>query len=144
MKSQTYPSGRTVTYAVDDAGRVDSVMSGTTTYADPTAYTADGRVSQMQLGNTLWETRDYHTPGTTTVFTLFELGAMGEILERLKLGYDYSGSANNGNLAGHTIVRSGETWTQKLYLRRGESAGVGDGGRSAAGTGRRVRPDLRL
>ena len=112
MKSQTYPSGRTVTYAVDDAGRVDSVMSGTTTYADPTAYTADGRVSQMQLGNTLWETRDYHTPGTTTVFTLFELGAMGEILERLKLGYDYSGSANNGNLAGHTIVRSGETWTQ--------------------------------
>ena len=112
MESQTYPSGRTVTYPVDDAGRVDSVTSGTTTYANPTAYTADGRVSKMQLGNTLWETRDYHTPGTPTVFKLFELGDMGEINERLALGYDYHATGNNGNLTGHTITRSGTTWIQ--------------------------------
>jgi hypothetical protein len=29
---------------------------------------ADGRIAQMQLGNGLWVTRDYQTPGTPTTY----------------------------------------------------------------------------
>ena len=111
LKSQEYPSGRMVTYAVDDAGRVESVTSGTTDYAARTAYTADGRMSQTELGNGLWETRDYRPPGMPT---LFKLGTAAGTSERLKLGYDYHATQNNGNLTGHTITRPGRTqpWTQ--------------------------------
>ncbi len=73
------------------------------------AYAADGRLRQMMLGNGLWETRDYQTPGTTT---RFKLGMSAGTGERLDLGYDYHATQNNGNLTGHTIARSGTTWTQ--------------------------------
>ena len=114
LKSQTYPSGRTVVYDVDDAGRVKRVSAGTRTYANmpsaaADAYAADGRLRQMILGNGLWETRDYQTPGMTT---RFKLGMSAGTGERLELGYDYHATQNNGNLTGHTITRSGTTWTQ--------------------------------
>ena len=123
-KTQTYPSGRTVSYGVDDAGRVTTVAAGTRTYADMTAtvghaYAPDGRLQQMKLGNNLWETRDYRTPGTTTRFllgtskgTAMSPGAS----ERVALGYNYSGTANNGNPMSHTITRPGRTqpWTQEF------------------------------
>ena len=114
LNTQTYPSGRKVTYGVDDAGRVDRVSDGITTYADmpmsaADAYHADGRLRQMMLGNGLWETRDYQPPGTTT---RFKLGTSTGTGERLELGYDYHATGNNGNVTGHTIARSGTTWTQ--------------------------------
>ena len=122
LKSQTYPSGRTVTYTLDDAGRVKTVSDGTTTYADMPAsaghaYAPDGRLQQMKLGNNLWETRDYHTPGTTTLLKLVtsdEMTMLPGATERVALGYHYSGTANNGNLMTHTIARPGRTqpWTQ--------------------------------
>ena len=136
LESQTYPSGRTVSYGVDDAGRVTTVAAGTRTYADMTAtvghaYAPDGRLQQMKLGNNLWETRDYQTPGTTTRFmlgtskgTAMSPGAS----ERVALGYNYSGAANNGNLMSHTIRRPGRTqpWTQEFTydaLNRLKTAG---------------------
>ncbi len=114
MKSQTYPSGRTVNYNLDDAGRVDRVWAGTTAYADMTgvtggAYHPDGRLRQMQLGNGLWETRDYRTPGTTTTFKLGATAGSDSVVE---LDYNYSGTANNGNLQSQVIRRSGLSWTQ--------------------------------
>ena len=120
LESQTYPSGRRVDYTVDDAGRVKTVSDGTTTYADMPAnaghaYAPDGRLQQMKLGNNLWETRDYHTPGTTTLFKLVtsdETTMLPGATERVALGYDYHATQNNGNLTGHTITRSGTTWTQ--------------------------------
>ena len=133
-KSQTYPSGRTVSYGVDDAGRVTTVAAGTRTYADMTgvtgrAYAPDGRLRQMKLGNNLWETRDYQTPGTATRFKLGT--SAGTLLspgtsERLELGYNYHATANNGNLTGHTITRSTTTWTQTFgydAVNRLETAG---------------------
>ena len=120
LKSQTYPSGRVVRYDVDDAGRVTTVSDGTTTYADMPAnaghaYAPDGRLQRMKLGNNLWETRDYQTPGTTTRFKLVtsdETTMLPGATERLELGYDYHATGNNGNLTGHTVTRSGTTWTQ--------------------------------
>ena len=138
IQSQTYPSGRTVNYDVDDAGRVTKVAAGIRTYAGMTpidgvvghAYSPDGRLRQMKLGNNLWETREYHTPGTTT---LFKLGTAAGTSERLELGYDYHDTANNGNLIGHTITRlgTGQTnWTQTFgydALNRLKTAGETNG-----------------
>ena len=122
LESQTYPSGRMVTYDVDDAGRVEDVSDGTTTYADIPAtaghaYAPDGRLQRMKLGNNLWETRDYHTPGTPTLLKLVtpdEMTMLPGAIEQVALGYNYSGTANNGNLMSHTITRPGRTqpWTQ--------------------------------
>ena len=122
LNTQTYPSGRMVTYDVDDAGRVEDVSDGTTTYADIPAtaghaYAPDGRLQRMKLGNNLWETRDYHTPGTPTLLKLVtpdEMTMLPGAIEQVALGYNYSGTANNGNLMSHTITRPGRTqpWTQ--------------------------------
>ena len=128
LDTQTYPSGRSVKYTLDDAGRVKTVSDGTTTYADMPAsaghaYAPDGRLEQMKLGNNLWETRDYDRLETpqgqprrlTTRFKLVtpdETTMLPGVTERVALGYHYSGTANNGNLTGHTITRSGTTWTQ--------------------------------
>ena len=122
LESQTYPSGRRVDYTVDDAGRVERVSDGTTTYADMSAtaghaYAPDGRLQQMKLGNNLWEIRDYYTPGTPTLFKLVtpdEMTMLPGAIERVALSYHYSGTANNGNLMSHTIARPGRTqpWTQ--------------------------------
>ena len=136
LKSQTYPSGRMVSYGVDDAGRATTVAAGTRTYADMTAtvghaYAPDGRLQQMKLGNNLWETRDYRTPGTTTRFLLGTSKGTATspgASERVALGYNYSGTANNGNLMSHTITRPGRTqpWTQEFTydaLNRLKTAG---------------------
>ena len=122
LNTQTYPSGRMVRYDVDDAGRVKKVSAGTRTYADMPAtaghaYAPDGRLQQMKLGNNLWETRDYHTPGTPTLLKLVtpdEMTMLPGAIERVALSYHYSGTANNGNLMSHTIARPGRTqpWTQ--------------------------------
>jgi hypothetical protein len=83
IKTVTNPSGRVITYDVEDAGRVSKVSgvlsSTTTVYADltvnappsmalPWHYTADGRLAQMKLGNNLWETRIYQTPDLPTLY----------------------------------------------------------------------------
>ncbi len=115
LKTQRYPSGRMITYDVDDAGRVEDVSDGTTTYADmpmaADAYHADGRLRQMMLGNNLWVTRDYRTPGTATQF---KLGAMAGSDSVVGLDYNYSGTENNGNLQSHRIRYNATTWEQSF------------------------------
>jgi len=82
-------------------------------YADLTAagtpYTPDGRIAQMKLGNNLWETRSYQAPGSST---LFKLGTSQGDNARLELEYNFSATANNGNLASHVIRQPNRTWTQ--------------------------------
>ena len=86
------------------------------TYADLSAasapYTADGRIAQMKLGNDLWETRVYQTPGLPTRFKLGSSAAGTGSSDKLELEYDYSGTANNGNLVSQVIRQAGHTWTQ--------------------------------
>src|SRR5262249_29829017 len=56
-KTLRYPSGRTVAFGADDAGRVNKVSAGGKTYADLTAqlstppYYPDGRVAWLKFGN---------------------------------------------------------------------------------------------
>ena len=114
VKTVTNPSGRVLNYDVDDAGRTVKVSAGGTTYADlttasSTAYTADGRIAQVRLGNNLWETRVYQTPGSPT---LFQLGTTAGSSDRLELEYNFPATANNGNLESHAIRQPGRSWTQ--------------------------------
>ena len=121
IQSIQYPSGRVVNYDVDDAGRINKVRDAQTTFADLTniaspfsAYTADGRISAMRLGNELWETRDYRTPGTATKYKVGTALGDNQLLE---LEYNFSGDANNGNLVSHVIRNNRfepvRTWSQK-------------------------------
>ena len=91
LKSVTYLSGRKIEYAADDAGRNTKVSTTNKTYWDTTVvnqpFTADGRVMQAKLGNTLWETYDYATPGTPTVY---RLGTAAGTEDRMRLEYNFS------------------------------------------------------
>jgi RHS repeat-associated protein len=117
LKSIQYPSGLTVNYTFDDAGRPVKAFTANRTYADLTvatapptaAYTPDGRIVRMRLGNELWETYDYRTPQLPTKL---KVGTSFNSNDRLELEYNYSAAANNGNLLGHVIRRPGRTWTQ--------------------------------
>jgi len=114
MKSMQYPSGKIVQYEVDDAGRIKRVSSATKLYADLPAsanpYTADGWITRMMLGNDLWETRDYQTPGTPT---LLRLGTFSGANDKLELEYNYDAVENNGNVIRQVIRQAGKTWVQK-------------------------------
>jgi len=67
----------------------------------------------MKLGNGLYETRDFHTPGTTTSYKLGTYLGGGD---KAQLGYSYSATNNNGNLESQTIQRfGGDDWTQNFY-----------------------------
>ena len=133
LKTIQYPSGRIVNNDVDDAGRAIKVYTASMTYADMTAastpYTPDGRIAKMKLGNDLWETRDYQTPGTPTKF---KLGTDQGLSDRLELEYNYSATLNNGNLTSHVIRHSGLSWTQTFgydgvnrLASAGEAGGFG-------------------
>jgi hypothetical protein len=108
-----YPSGKTVNYAVDDAGRVNQIIAGSKRYADLPAssgpFTADGRIAHMKLGNDLWESRIYQTQGNPT---LLKLGPTAGANDKLELEFDYSATANNGNLMTQVVRQPGHTWTQ--------------------------------
>ena len=115
LKQQAYPSGKVVNYSVDNAGRTDKVSYGVLDYANLTsaavgtnAYTADGRIAKMKLGNGLYETRDYRTPGMPTVYKLETANGVN----MTQLEYDFAAQTNNGNVQAQRIVRNGTTWSQ--------------------------------
>ena len=90
LKNMTYPSGKKVEYAMDDAGRNTKVSTtgktywGTTGVSQP--FMADGRVKQAMLGNELWDTYDYSTPWTSTIYSL---GTTQGGDERIRNNYQY-------------------------------------------------------
>jgi hypothetical protein len=51
-------------------------------------FTADGRIVQMKLGNN-WETHDYQTPGTPTVYKFGTAQGLGDITQ---LSYNFEGA----------------------------------------------------
>ena len=112
LKSELYPSGRLVNYDVDDAGRTNKVYTATTAYADEVSFAADGRLKQILLGNDLWETHNYQTPGATTP-TSYMLGTTQGNGDITKLDYFFSPTQNNGNVQSQTILRNNNnSWSQ--------------------------------
>ena len=52
LTGETYPSGRAMTYAYDDGGRLSSVGDGTTTFVGSFNYSAHGGLTSETFGNT--------------------------------------------------------------------------------------------
>jgi YD repeat-containing protein len=61
--SQTYPSGRTVSYAFDDAAHPSQVSSGIKVYASQLDYSSStGLLKSVTLGNEAVENYVYNSP----------------------------------------------------------------------------------
>jgi RHS repeat-associated protein len=62
MTSETYPSGRVVSYAFDDGARLSQVSSGNTVYANQFDYsTTQGLLKSVTLGNGAVESYGYNS-----------------------------------------------------------------------------------
>lgn len=106
MISQTYPSGRVVISAYDNAGRLNGLTGqksgeANKTYADSFGYWPSSAIKDLKLGNNLWE----HTSLNSRLQTSeIDLGTTQGGVDRLRLNYDYGTTTNNGNLQGQTIT----------------------------------------
>ncbi|HTH06543.1 MAG TPA: RHS repeat-associated core domain-containing protein, partial [Ilumatobacteraceae bacterium] len=110
LKSETYPSGRIVTFTYDDANRPSSASQGPTAFASGTVYTPHGAVSDLTLGNGLLERNRFNLRLQPR---LVALGTATADAFRLDYG-DFGGTANNGNVLSQSIYHqaTGVTWTQ--------------------------------
>lgn len=121
MTSQTYPSNKIIATEYDGAGRIAGVKNqASAAYyvgaapADPTnrlQYTAHGAVSQMKLGNQLWEHTSFNSRLQTTQIGL-GVNATSTSLLGLDYTYGITASTNNGNLQTQTINAAGLSITQ--------------------------------
>jgi RHS repeat-associated protein len=60
LKSEQYPSGRVVSYAYDDAARLNNVSSGSQAYAASFVYGPRGLLTSLTYGNGVTESFDYN------------------------------------------------------------------------------------
>jgi YD repeat-containing protein len=124
LKSQTYPSGRVVVTDFDSGGRIAVVrnQAAAPTYfagnaSNPIQYSAHGAVSQLLLGNGLWEHMNFNSRLQPT-----QIGLGTSLTDSSKLRLDYTygvlingvldTSKNNGNPQSQTITAPGLTLTQ--------------------------------
>jgi RHS repeat-associated protein len=115
MTSETYPSGRIVTTNYDNTGRLSSLTGQKTgeankTYASSISYSSHGAISDLKLGNNLWEHSNFNSRLQPTEIGL---GTAQSGVDRLKLEYSYGTTNNNGNVQSQTItVPNGPTLSQ--------------------------------
>jgi RHS repeat-associated protein len=122
MNSQIYPSGKVITYEYDDAGRLAGLKNqaspvyyagaAATDSANRILYSPHGAVSQMRLGNNLWEHTNYNSRLQPEQKGL---GTSGTNSTLLQLDYNYGGTSNNGNVQSQTITLPGLTPLTQNY-----------------------------
>lgn len=114
---EVYPSGRVVTNEFDTSGDLSTVKSNRVgqaqqTYASDFRYEAGGHVSQLKLGNQLWET---YKLNARDQLTQIGLGATSTDANLWKVDYEYGrfnangtidAAQNDGNLIRQTITIS--------------------------------------
>jgi uncharacterized protein RhaS with RHS repeats len=117
LATETYPSGRKITFTPDGAGRVSAVCgllgTATTNYtsaATAIGYAPHGAIESLLLGNGLTESTSFNSRLQPT-----QIQAQVQGSASLTLQYGYGTSNNNGNLLSQTIQG---TWTQN-YLYDG-------------------------
>jgi RHS repeat-associated protein len=118
-----YPSGRTLTYAQDDAGRVVEVKEGERRYARDVSYTAHGAMAQMKLGNELVEQWLYNSRLQPVSI---RLGAAAGSDSVFGAALDYGSTDNNGNVLSQQITGLGLDRTQ-TYQYDGLNRLIGSG-----------------
>jgi RHS repeat-associated protein len=118
LTSETYPSGRTVTYGFDTAGSLSSVNSNVpnqapVTFGSEFRYTPTGSIDQLKLGNNRWET---YKSNARQQITEIALGTSATDTSLWRVQYDYGrvntdGSVdvtkNDGNVVKQTITVPG-------------------------------------
>ena len=112
LVSETYPSGRTVSYNTDQDGDLESVWgqkpnNSAKLYLNQIKYNSAGAIEKMRLGNGRWENAVYNTRGQ---ITQIGLGDSDTDKSLIKLDYDYgSNTQNNGSLIQQKINYRGLT-----------------------------------
>ena len=117
--SLTYPSGRVISREFDAAGMMAGVrdqQSGLyyagsvgTDSTNRMKYAAHGGVSEMKLGNNLWEHTNFSSRLQSTEIGL---GTSSTDSSKLKLTYNYGTTNNNGNLQSVNYLGGGLSYTQ--------------------------------
>ena len=119
LVQETYPSGRVVKNEFEpdgDLARIFGKANATATertYANAFAYTPDGKIESLRLGNLLWEKAKFNTRLQTTEIALGHGVSSGDLW---KLNYEFGelntdGSVdttkNTGNIARQTVSFNG-------------------------------------
>lgn len=125
ITSETYPSGRIITNAIDSAGRVSAVQRQGGNYyvgdvSNPVQYSAHGAIRQMKLGNGLWNETRFNNRlqpvqiglGQTATPLTSDLNTSNS--NRLLLEFGYGSTNNNGNVLSQNI-RIGATTLSQTY-----------------------------
>ena len=115
----TYPSGHTVAYDYDSAGKLESMTGnlgdGTTrTYADDFQYTAFGGMGRERFGTTtpLYHKQQYNSRGQLWDMRLSTVTTAGDG-DRGAIINDYGTTANNGNvLSQDSVIPSSNSYRQ--------------------------------
>lgn len=90
LKKQTYPSGRVVAHAYDDAGRLSGAAAGERAYASAMVYAAHGGLTATALGNGTSQQLNYNSRLQTESLTLTR-GTSMKVIQRYAYKY---GSVN--------------------------------------------------
>jgi RHS repeat-associated protein len=117
LTTETYPSGRVVTTSYDNSGRLSQITGQKTgeankTYASQISYAASGAITDLKLGNNLWEHVSFNGRLQPTEIGL---GTTQGGTDRLKLNYAYGTTANNGNVQSQTITIPGGPTLSQSY-----------------------------
>lgn len=109
MTEETYPTGLKMVMTYDSASRASSVTGQKTgepdqTYLSQIKYASHGAVTEMKLGNNLWEHTTYNSRLQPDIIGLGIANTSSGILE---LDYDYGTTTNNGNVLSQKITVPG-------------------------------------
>lgn len=119
LATQTYPSGKVVSFAYDRAGRPVNIAELTgplTTYVSSVVYADQGAPAEIVFGNSLTEqscysARDQMITRRLGTGTQTNCGNPGGDILRLSFGYGPD-TANNGNLMQQTVAAPSFSQTQ--------------------------------
>ena len=130
LTSQTYPSGRVVNYAYDDAARLSQVSSGATNYASQYNYSSSsGMLQSLTMGNGAVESYAYNSRLQLQSLDLTRSGTQIQHYDYKYGVYDPVGNTvdetkNNGQVAQiEGFIGAQKQWQQRFaYDRLGRLA----------------------
>lgn len=111
IKTETYPSGRVMTYDYRQDGELDKLsglkagQSTAQTYLDNISYNTLGNIEKLRLGNGTWESAQYNS---RQQISQIALGTSNTDKSLLKIDYAYgTPTQNNGSLRQQKISYAG-------------------------------------